>query len=166
MAVVGELPPFLFIIYSFYLSSSLMKKIILFVLALVWTLNANCQIKLNDFTEASIYFDGLFNEECSLDEYGNVVINMGSASSGRYKFRITDVNITMEKRKEEPGCADVCPERILIQFNCKKTACINDPVYPEADYKGEEGTIALYDLQKGEKTYEYLVELQRLMKEG
>lgn len=96
-----------------------------------------------------------------MDDYGNVILNMGSASSGRCGFRISDVKITMEEKPEEPGCADICPPRVLIHFECKKSECVYDPVSPTGFY--QTGVIEFLDVKKGKKAYEYLLAFQKLM---
>ena len=140
-----------------------MKQIItLLFFVLFFTLNVNSQMKINDFTDAEIYFRGIFDDSCKMDDYGNVLLDMGSASAGRYSFRITDVKISKEEKAEEPGCADVCPPRILIHFTCKKSECIIDPSFKSELYLG--GTISFEDLKKGNKAFEFLIALQDFIK--
>lgn len=123
---------------------------------------SNAQVVLNDFDDASIYFDGLFGCESSLNEYGDVIINMGSASAGRMKFRITDVNISMEERPGEPGCADICPPRIIISFKCIKSGCISDPAFTEMR-ASTTSAFAIYNIKRGKKAFEYLKALKVFM---
>lgn len=122
---------------------------------------SNAQVILNDFEDASIYFHGLFESPSSLDEYGNVEIDMGSASSGRMKFRINDVNISMEERPEEPGCADICPPRIIISFKCLKSECISDPALNIGMYSSS--AIQIFNIKRGKKVFEYLKALKQFM---
>ena len=120
---------------------------------------------INDYTEAKIFFQGLFCYESSIDDYGNLALDMGAASAGRCAFRITDVSIRMEEREEEPGCADICPPRVLIYFDCLKSECIFDPVAPEIG-KHQSGVITIFDIEKGRKAYEYLIALKTFFLES
>lgn len=138
------------------------KTITLLAFLTLWISNCNAQLKLNDFDDAKIYFAGIFEDNSQIDEYGNVIIDMGSASAGRVMLRITDVNIKMEEKKEGPGCADVCPPRILIHFECLKAACIRDPA---SDFEPNQSSVIVFDdLKKGKKAYEYLIALKEFMK--
>ena len=138
------------------------KAITLLAFLTLWITNSNAQLKLNDFDDAKIYFTGIFEDGSQIDEYGNITIDMGSASAGRLMLRISDVNIKMEERKEEPGCADVCPPRILIHFECRKAECISDPAFNFEP--NQTGVIVFDDLKKGKKTYAYLIALKEFMK--
>lgn len=137
-----------------------MMKNTLLILAFLFSGSMlTAQNVIRDFDDAQIYFHGLFDETSSLDEYGNLVIDMGAASSGRIQFRISDVAINMEERPEEPGCADICPPRVLITFICKKSECISDPAFMEMD-KSEIGVIQILNVNRGKKAYRFLLELQ------
>ncbi|WP_283635868.1 hypothetical protein [Aquaticitalea lipolytica] len=138
------------------------KTITIFAFFTLCFFNSNAQLKLNDFDDAQIYFNGIFDENSQIDDYGNVLIDMGSATAGRYLFRITDVNIKMEERKEEPGCADICPPRVLIHFTCRKSECISDPSF-ESEYN-QSGVIIFEDTNRGKKAYAFLVALKEFMK--
>ncbi|MFA5297648.1 MAG: hypothetical protein WC389_05505 [Lutibacter sp.] len=138
------------------------KTITLLAFLTLWISNSNAQLKLNDFDDVKIYFAGIFDDSSQIDDYGNVLIDMGSASAGRLMLRISDVNIRMEERKEEPGCADVCPPRILIHFECRKSECITNPVSASELYQS--GVIEFIDLNKGKKAYGYLIALKDYMK--
>lgn len=117
------------------------------------------QPKFDNFEDAAIYLKGCIGSE--IDDYGNLVIDMGSASAGRYSLRLTDVDLTMEERPEEPGCGDVCPPRILITMTCKRSDCIGDPAME--DWKQSSGTFVIYDLPRGKKTFNVLKQLQELL---
>lgn len=133
----------------------------IFLILSLLSLKLNAQIEITDFEDASIYFDGLFRETSKLDDYGNVIIDMGSASAGRVAFRITDVDIEMEEREEEPGCADICPPRILITFKCRKSECVYDPIMSDSKYNT--GVIEFQNLKRGRKAFRYLKELKRFI---
>jgi len=132
------------------------------IIVIVFTINSSvkAQIKIDSFKEATTFFSSIFSEESSLDSYGNLKIDMGSANSGRVEFRITDVNIKMEKRKEEPGCADICPPRILIHFDCKGANCVTDPSFRNKSLY-DSGLIVFYNLKMGEVAYKYFIALQQ-----
>lgn len=138
------------------------KTITLLAFLTLWISNCNAQLKLNDFDDAKIYFAGIFEDNSQIDEYGNVIIDMGSASAGSVMLRISDVNIKMEERKEEPGCSDVCPPRILIYFDCRKSECIADPSFVSEKYQS--GVIEFLDINKGKKAFGYLIALKELIK--
>jgi|SRR5690554_195582 len=140
------------------------QEIALFILLASISLGLNAQITLTDYDSASKQFEELFGDESQMDTNGNVLINMGSASAGRHQFHISNVNIAMEQREEEPGCADICPPRILIQFKCKKSACISDPALNSFFYRS--GIIEFYDLKKGREAYEYLLGLKEFVKKN
>lgn len=139
-----------------------MLKIPFLLISFLIFSSLTAQVSIKDFEDASIYFNGLFDKPSSLDQYGNIVLDMGSASAGRIQFRITDVNISMEERPEEPGCADICPPRVIINFNCTKSECINDPVVPEFG-KHSSGSVQIFDLKRGKKVYEYLTALKQFI---
>ena len=141
----------------------MIRSILLIVLAFPFSQNIQSQVTIQDFDDARIYFDGLFDENSTLDDYGNIVIDLGSASAGRYSFRITDVDITMEERPEEPGCADVCPERILLTLSCSKSECIEDPGI-DSGLKTESAVIVFYDLGKGKKAFKIFNSLKAFFK--
>lgn len=140
-----------------------MVKIMTFMLFCFITFTtSNAQVVLNDFEDASIYFDGLFESPSSLDQYGNIVLDLGSASAGRLKFRISDVNISMEESPEEPGCADICPPRIIISFKCIKSECISDPAFEEmGSYPSS--AISIFNIKRGKKAFEYLKALKQFI---
>ena len=134
-----------------------MKKLYILLLALSTSFYTSAQIKISDFDDAKIYFDGVFNsysEDSGIDEYGNIYIDMGSASSGRHYFRITDVNLSIEEKPEEPGCADICPPRVIISFKCRKSVCLQDPTIQGTGYI--EGAIVFENIARGKKAFEFL----------
>lgn len=138
------------------------KNLYLIIIFFFFTSALIAQNVIKDFDDAKIYFHGLFEEPSRLDEYGNVEIDMGAASAGRIKFRISDVVISMEERPEEPGCADICPPRILITFTCKKSECISDPAFTEFT-KSKTGTIQIHNINRGKKSFRFLKELQKFL---
>lgn len=130
------------------------KTITILSFILLFTFQTKAQINVNDFEDAKIYFKGIFENDSQIDEYGNMLIDMGSASSGRLMFRISDVNLKMVEKEEKPGCADICPPKIIIEFECRKSECIVDPASNLTNYQS--GMIEFTDLKKGKKAYEYL----------
>lgn len=130
------------------------KTITLLSIFFIYSIQSQAQINLNDFEDAEIYFNGIFEDDSQIDEYGNILIDMGSASAGRLMFRISDVNIKMEEKPEEPGCADICPPRILIFFECRKSECISDPAFNMENL--QTGSITIFDVKKGKKAFEFL----------
>lgn len=130
------------------------KTITLLTIFLIFSIQSQAQINLNDFEDAEIYFNGIFESNSQIDEYGNILIDMESASAGRLMFRITDVNFKMEEKPETPGCADICPPRIIIHFECRKSDCILDPSFNSEKYQS--GSITILDLKKGKKAFEFL----------
>ena len=141
-----------------------MIKKITFILTLLVSCSYYGQVKINDFDDAQIYFKGLFPDNSQLDDYGNTYIDMGSASSGRIYFRITDVNIEKEERGEEPGCADICPPRIILSFKCRKSSCLRDPSNVNEIYKS--GNIEFLNTNKGKKAFEYLIALKEYFRKN
>lgn len=141
------------------------RNLYLIIICFLFTSFLTAQNVIKDFDDAKIYFHGLFEEPSKLDEYGNVVIDMGAASAGRIKFRMSDVVISMEERPEEPGCADICPPRILITFTCKKSECVSDPGFTEFT-KFKTGTIQIHNINRGKKAFSFLKELQEFLKNG
>jgi hypothetical protein len=130
------------------------KTITLLTIFLIISFHSKAQINLNDFDDAEIYFNGIFEDNSQIDEYGNILIDKGSASAGRLMFRITDVNLKMEEKPEEPGCADICPPRIIIHFECRKSECILDPAFDMENFQS--GSITILDVKKGKKAFEFL----------
>lgn len=139
------------------------KNLYLLFFFTLFTSALTAQKVIKDFDDAKIYFHGLFDEPSSLDEYGNVEIDMGAASAGRVKFRISDVIISMEERPEEPGCADICPPRTLITITCKKSECISDPALVELP-KSKTGVIQIHNINRGKKVFSFLKELQEFLR--
>ena len=89
---------------------------------------------------------------------GDFQIDMGTASDGRIKTNLKLVKLTKELRPEEPGCADICPERYLIHFKCKNGKCIGDPMVENMLF--DKGVIVFYDIQKGKEFYKKMMELK------
>src|SRR6185436_16343730 len=56
------------------------------------------------YEDAAVFLNGLIGAEA--DSYGALKIDLGSASAGRYSFRLADVLLSMEERPRERGCAD------------------------------------------------------------
>ena len=60
----------------------------------------------------------------SLNKFGDLEADMGSASLGRFNLKLSEVkSVKLEFRGEEPGCADYCPQRGLIWFECVEQPC-------------------------------------------
>ncbi|MGB0431340.1 MAG: hypothetical protein ACPGLV_12770 [Bacteroidia bacterium] len=127
-------------------------------------LSESSATKFQSFNEYSVYFHGLFDNnlgECSIDQYGNISIDNGSASAGRVSFRIIDVEISKEERPEEPGCADVCPPRTIISFDCKGGGdCVSDP---GMGYKNK-GGVLVYSVERGKMVYDFLIDFKKFVK--
>ncbi|MCB9234448.1 MAG: hypothetical protein H6581_22530 [Bacteroidia bacterium] len=115
----------------------------------------------DNFEDAAIYYHGIFDDD-KVDEYGNIEINMGTASTGRLKLNLKDVTIESEERPEERGCADICPPRIIISFICIKGPCISDPALMDMP-KNQSGSIVFMDIPKGRKAEKILKELKDLL---
>ena len=60
------------------------KTITIFAFFTLCFFNSNAQLKLNDFDDAQIYFNGIFDENSQIDDYGNVLIDMGSEINIKY----------------------------------------------------------------------------------
>lgn len=133
-------------------------KLFVILFSFIGLSQAYGQLNYKDYVEAEIIFYGLFGHESSIDEYGNVVLDMGSASTGRVKFRLSDVSIRMEERKEQPGCSDMCPPMIIIHFECLKSNCVTDPAI--ATEPSKTGTISMTHLKRGKIAFEFLKSLQ------
>ena len=119
------------------------------------------QIRINDFTDARIYLDGIFKKQSvKVDEYGNLEINMGNAELGRYLFRIIDVDITLERRDVSQYCEGKdCPKAIGIRFDCKRSECVLDPKHCSKE-KFPEATLNFSDKALGIRAYEFFKEFQ------
>ncbi|MFT7234041.1 MAG: hypothetical protein ACI8TA_003270 [Cyclobacteriaceae bacterium] len=143
-----------------------MYKMKFFILCLLTSALFQCfqtpQAVFNDLDDVHIYYRGLFGSQSALpDELGNIVIDMGTASQGRVKMRITDVEITKEDRPSEPGCADICPPRTIITFSCIKAPCVSDPAID--GYVGESGSITIGSHKRGQKVYDFLLAYKKFV---
>lgn len=99
-------------------------------------------------------FNKLLNDS-NIDVYGNFSFDMGSASVGRIMGNLKSVYLSIEHLPERPGCADICPEMIIIHFRCYEAEkCLTDPAFKEFDndYK----TISFSNIETGKKVYNLL----------
>tara|TARA_A100000171_G_C2139729_1_gene153942 strand:- start:2672 stop:3244 length:573 start_codon:yes stop_codon:yes gene_type:complete len=95
------------------------------------------------------------SENIKVQYNGDFVIDMGSASSGRVAGNLKNLNLSFEHLPERPGCADVCPEMIVIKFDCKlRKKCISEPTM--SDFYSDSGTISIANISVGKKTFELL----------
>lgn len=132
--------------------------LLLFILG--WNLNVFSQYHEDDFDYYLEEFSNFFNlEESQLTENGHVIINMGSARSGRYAFFIQEVEFQIETRAKEPGCADICPERTLLYIKCKENRnCIYDPILP--DLTQNQAIAEIIPVKQGVYAYLFLLDLK------
>ena len=141
---------------------NIFKFLLLFICLFSSITKTNAQIRINDFTDARIYLDGIFKKsKVDLDEYGNLSIDMGSAEKGRYGFRIIDVDIDIERKLgtfEECKGKD-CPPRIVVKFECKKSDCIYNPKQWTREKFGQ-ASLKFTDEKIGVRAYEFFKELQ------
>lgn len=101
----------------------------------------------------------LDGEKQYLDDSGEFLFDMGSASAGRVAGNLKDVTIHMEHKPERPGCADICPEMIIITFKCKGNKdCTYNPEFPE--FIADIGVITFIDIKAGKKSYQLLKDIQ------
>ena len=137
------------------------RIITLLLFSFILSSKANSQVVLKDYDDASKRFYNFFENPSNLDKYGNVVIDMGSASAGRVKFNLNDVKLSMVERPEEPGCADICPPSIYINFECVKSKCLSDPIMN--NLLSESGSIQIMNLARGREAFDYLKALKNFM---
>lgn len=100
-------------------------------------------------------------EFIEIDRDGDLKLNTGAASTGRIYLNLKDVRLRKEERPEEPGCADVCPPRAIISFECRKGDCIADPVMLDMG-KFNTGAIEL-TIEKGRVVFPLLQSIQSLL---
>lgn len=144
----------------------MMKKYIYLIVifcGIVFPLYAETQgYDFNNYLKEFEYFFG--TEESDLKKNGQVVLNLGSASSGRYAFNIRNVEFTIETRNEEPGCADICPPRTLLNIKCIEEAnCIIDPSFPSL--RQSSAIAELIPMEKGIEAYLFLLKLKEYFKQ-
>ncbi|HLW15424.1 MAG TPA: hypothetical protein VKX30_08015 [Flavobacteriaceae bacterium] len=138
------------------------KKTTLLLLLFTLSTSLLAQIKVDDFEDAKEHFDYFFSEGSTLDEDGNAYIDMGTFSDGRFSVLMTDVDLQMEERGEEPGCADICPPSVFITFNCRESKCLKDPLISDTLF--EASSLVFFDTSRGKKAYEYLRALQDFLR--
>ncbi|NLN25766.1 MAG: hypothetical protein GX163_09025 [Bacteroidetes bacterium] len=116
----------------------------------------------NEKTNATISEIERLLPDSTVDIYGNFSIDMGSASSGRVTGNLLDVALDVEHLPERPGCADICPEMIVIHFKCQNnTNCITDPAF--RDFFSDEGSISFVNIEKGKRIYDLLIAIQKTL---
>lgn len=122
----------------------------------LFSFSINAQ-SIADFDDATIYLSGIFGVTSTLDEYGNVFLDIAGSSGTetQYKFRITDVTISMEEKTLEPPI-------VIIDFTCRKTECISSDIAFGAP-PTQSGAISL-DAKRGKKAYKFLINLQEFIK--
>ena len=102
------------------------------------------------------YFDGKYID-ADIDSLANFSFDMGSASAGRISGNLRKVFISMEILPERTGCADICPEMVVIHFKCENNQrCISDPADPKLYGYYNEGVITFENLETGERVYQLL----------
>lgn len=92
--------------------------------------------------------------------YGDFSIDLGSASAGRVMGNLRDVYLSIEHLPKRPGCADICPEMIVIHFNCydgKK--CVTDPAFKE--FYSNSGVISFSNIENGKMIYDLLQNIKK-----
>lgn len=97
--------------------------------------------------------------DSNIDVYGNFSIDMGSASAGRVMGNLKDVYLSIEHLPERPGCADICPEMVIIHFRCydgKK--CLTDPAFKE--FYSDESGISFENIKNGKRVYNLLQKIK------
>jgi hypothetical protein len=97
-------------------------------------------------------------EGVQIDKFGDLNVDIGSASAGRFRLNLNDVSVKLELRGEEPGCADICPQRALIWFECKDKDCVSDPAFQSPDRYSS--TVGTFSFEKGIDLYFTLCKLK------
>jgi len=130
---------------------------------------AGAQTRIRDFIDAEIFLKGVFGQECRMDEYGILKINGKDYKAGNVTFRLGDVRIRIEETKPGPNCPPPCTAKVLVKFDCRKSACI----YAIQSEKSIEfpASMASYqlefdDVRKGRKMYSVFLELQRFLRQS
>jgi hypothetical protein len=100
-------------------------------------------------------------EYIEIDRDGDLKLNTGAASTGRVYLNLREVRLRKEERPEEPGCADVCPPRAIISFECRKGDCIADPAMLDMG-KFNTGAIEL-TIEKGRVVFPLLQSIQSVL---
>ncbi len=133
-----------------------MKSLLTSIILLLFSIGINAQ-SIADFDDATIYLSGIFGVTSTLDEYGNVFLDISgpSGATSQYKFRITDVTFSMQEKTLEPPI-------VIIDFTCRKTECISSDTAFGAP-PTQTGTITL-DAKRGKKAYNFLINLQEFIK--
>ena len=113
--------------------------------------------KRKDLNSDIAIFNNLFTdyESIVVSQNGDFIFDMGSASAGRIAGNLNDLTLRLEHLPERRGCADFCPEMILIHFNCKNgKKCISDPATP--NYSTNSGTISIANIDLGKRSFNLL----------
>ncbi len=120
--------------------------------------NENLSKAKNTIKSDIIEFKKLFSGDITtvqLNTKGDFSFDMGSASAGRVSGNLRSVEIIMEHIPERPGCADICPEMILIRFECKNDKnCVTDPAFSNTYY--DSGAISITNIELGRESYRLL----------
>jgi hypothetical protein len=96
-----------------------------------------------------------------IDRDGDLMLNTGAASTGRVYLNLKEVRLRKEERPEEPGCADVCPPRAIITFECRKGDCVADPAMLDMG-KFNAGSIEL-TIEQGRVVFPLLQSIQSVL---
>jgi hypothetical protein len=139
-----------------------MRSIIIIVLSL-FVLNLSAQPKFDNFEDANIYLNGIIGDSEWVKIYnsGYIIINTGSACSGRYMFKLQDITFSKEE-KVIGNCGGEPSQTLVISFECKTSDCIFDPSMIEFGVSGS-GVFLFSDIEKGKKLYNVLVQMQKLV---
>lgn len=150
------------------LKAGILGMIILF-LSFSQILSVQAQSKIRDLTDADIYLKGVFGQDCQMDEYGNLQIQAKAFGGTPAVFRLTDVIVRMDEKRNGPQCPPPCKEELIITMECRKSACMSpisadrSMVWPPsvASYK-----LTFEDIKKGRKVFLTLLELQRFLRQS
>ncbi|MFN4298303.1 MAG: hypothetical protein ACK4EX_01095 [Thermaurantimonas sp.] len=102
---------------------------------------------ITNLVQAKRIFNQFFQDQnVSIDDYGNVYLGGGTGGDGHCYFRLTDVDFDLEERPQEPGCADICDERVFFHIKCRRSACIRDPWMENNFYESKNSVEELIEL--------------------
>lgn len=140
-----------------------MKQFFTLLLILFLAQTGIAQNNLNNYQDVVTKFYEYFSDESSVNPSGGLILDMGSASTGRISFNVKNVSISIKELPERPGCADICPPEFLITFRCNnKSKCVVDPAMEEFG-GSKEGSI-IYGIERGKEAYHFLLQLQTYFK--
>jgi hypothetical protein len=136
-----------------------MKSLIIVALSL-FTFNSFAQTQFDNFDEAKKHLEKSF-EGVNIHKNGIIMIDFGTACSGRYLFNLRDVTLSQTVKKTA-SCGSEPTRSAVISFECNGHNCILDPsmLYFE---QGKSGGIIYTDIQKGFELYNILVQIQEFL---